>query len=113
MYKVINETHIQKMPEGPTILRGDNGQWKQGRVLQDDEVVLIHCCKNSVDNEELTVQDISLKDYLSTYKCPYCYLKAIPKPKPIETLFKEAMEKEAEEYFNKSPNFCRFILCGR
>ena len=80
MYKVINGTRIQKMPEGPTILRGDSGQWKQGQVLQDDEV------------EEVYRQ---VKKYPPQYE-----LFAIPKPQPIETLFKEAMEKEALEYAN-------------
>ena len=82
MYKVINETHIQKMPEGPTILRGDSGQWKQDQVLQEGRDFKRKKMHVDADGNPATV-----------YTVGWIWVALpISKPKPIETLFKEAME---------------------
>ena len=88
MYKVISETHIQKMPEGPTILRGDSGQWKQDQVLQEGRDFKRKKMHVDADGNPATV-----------YTVGWIWVALpISKPQPIETLFKEAMEKEAKHY---------------
>lgn len=120
MYKVISSTHIQQMPEikepkrqdyehrydydnamgffdalsarQPTILRGDNNTWSIGQVLQDEEV--------EIEEQFNYGYHVGIPDWGKVPEtligCMKTQLRtvAIPKQRPIEEVFKEAMEKE-------------------
>jgi hypothetical protein len=110
------EAHLASLPE---ILRGDNGQWKEGQLLNDDEVEIVDCELCGGDGKETCSNPDhgfieAMPGDVGRLGCPVCghdpkhKVKnggdcdecgctgkvAIPKAKPIETLFKEAMEKE-------------------
>jgi hypothetical protein len=132
MYKVINQTHIKQMPIGKLILRGDNNIWKEGQLLNNDEVEMVDCelCggdgKETCNNPDHGFIEAMPGD-VGRLGCPVCghdpkhKVKnggecdecggtgevAIPKAKPIETVFKEAAKDEAMEMTGRYGNMLK------
>lgn len=86
-YRVSGNELIPLSGKGGNILRGDSGQWKQDQILQDDEVEIGYEVQSN--GGWFKVTPFVYEQYLGD---AYKRVVAFPKPKPIASLFKEAME---------------------